>query len=391
MSHWMKFADELGPERIEYLYDPETGMKGVIVVDTLSLAGAGGGTRMLPDITTEEMFGLARAMTYKFTMIDLPVGGSKAGIWADPAMPRKKKDMVLKAFGRLAKPLIESGVTIASDMGTDTEDVQKIYEGAGVENKSSGLSLVEKDGEPLENHATGYGVVVAARAACEYAGIKIKSATVAIEGFGKAGGGVAKYMVDEGATVVALSNIHGTFYNKNGLDIEHLLAERKELGDRALTEYQDSESLDREALYTLPVDILVPGARPYVITKDNAENIQARVISSIANNPVTDEADRILFSRGIHLMPDFLSNVGGVVVAIIDLLGGTEDDLFKSLDALVYHLTMEILDDAKHEGIPSRILAMKRIKKKLIGIRKGEVKSLPFDEILQLARERLKL
>jgi len=126
MTAWMTVADEIGPEKILYLHDPEVGLKGIIVVDTISLAGTGGGTRMLPNITTEEMCNLARAMTYKFQMIDLPMGGSKAGIWADPNMVKIKKKAILTSFGRIAKPLMESGVNIASDMGTDTEDVETI-------------------------------------------------------------------------------------------------------------------------------------------------------------------------------------------------------------------------------------------------------------------------
>ncbi len=84
MPAWMKMTDQLGPEKIMHVYDPVTGMKGVVVVDTMSLAGAAGGTRMLPDITTEEIFWLARAMSHKFAILDFPIGGAKAGIWAEP-------------------------------------------------------------------------------------------------------------------------------------------------------------------------------------------------------------------------------------------------------------------------------------------------------------------
>ncbi len=391
MSEWLKLVDEIGPEKILYLHDPEVGMKGVIVVDTMAAGGAGGGTRMLPDITTREMFGLARAMTYKFAMIDLPIGGAKSGIWADPAMPRPQKEAILRAFGRLAKPLISAGVTVASDMGTDTEDVKIIYDGAEVPYPSSGLSLQEKNGEPLENHATGYGVVVAAKAGCEYAGIDIKGATVAIEGFGKAAGGVASYIDQAGAKVVAWSNIDGCKYNKNGLDVQGLLKARKRHGDKALSEYDDARNLNKEDIYTLPVDILIPGARPSVINEKNADMIKAGVISSIANNPVTDEADQVLFSRNIQVIPDFLSNIGGVVVAIVDLLGGTAEDLFRSLEALIAPLTGQILAEARTEGIPPRILAINRLKEKILSIRNKKKEPLSLDELQKLLRQRLKL
>lgn len=391
MPSWQKFTDELGPEKIVYLHDPETGMKGVIVVDTVSLAGAGGGTRMLPDISTGEMFGLARAMTYKFAMLDLPVGGAKSGIWADPAMPRAKKDAVLRSFGRLARPIMESGVIIGPDMGTDSEDVNLIYESAGIPNKASGLSLQMKDGEPLENHATGYGVVVAARAACAFLGMDIRGAVVAVEGFGKVGGGVARYMHGAGATVVAISSIERTIYNKNGLDVPGLLESRKRLGDKALAGYRDAKHMKPGAIYTLPVDILVPGARPYVINKNNAQRVKARIISSIANNPITDDAERVLFKKKVLALPDFLSNAGGVVVAIIDILGGTADNLFHSLDSLIAPMAAQILVDSKKSKTPPRLLAQKRIAERIIGVRSKKIEPPPFEELLKLARQRLKL
>ena len=391
MSDCLSMADELGPEKILHVYDPETGMQGVVVVDTMSLAGAGGGTRMLPDISTEEIFGLARAMTYKFAVMDLPIGGSKAGIWGDPAMPRAKKDGILKAFGRAIKPLLEAGVNVASDMGTDDDDVDRMYEGAGIPHRSTGLTKHQIDGEPLENHATGYGVVVAAQAGCEYIGVAMQGASVAIEGFGKAGGGVARYIVEAGARVVALSNIDGTLYNPDGLDIRTLLEARRSQGDRALSAYQAAQRLSREAIYTLPVDILIPGARPYVITKDNAEQIRAKVISCIANIPITAEAEAVLFRKNIHAIPDFISNAGGVIVALVDILGGREKDVFHALRAVIRPLTIEILEESKKKGISPRKLAVKQVTEKVLQARTRKVAPPPLEELLAIARKRFDL
>jgi glutamate dehydrogenase (NAD(P)+) len=391
MSDWLSMADELGPEKILHVYDPETGMRGVVVVDTMSLAGAGGGTRMLPDISTEEIFGLARAMTYKFAVMDLPIGGSKAGIWGDPAMPRAKKDGILKAFGRAIKPLLEAGVNVASDMGTDDDDVDCMYEGAGIPHRSTGLTKHQIDGEPLENHATGYGVVVAAQAGCEYIGVAMKGASVAIEGFGKAGGGVARYIIEAGARVVALSNIDGTLYNPEGLDIKALLEARRSQGDRALSAYQAAQHLSREAIYTLPVDILIPGARPYVITKDNAEQVRAKIISCIANIPITAEAEAVLFRKNIHAIPDFISNAGGVIVALVDILGGREKDVFHALRAVIRPLTIEILEESKKKGISPRKLAVKQVTEKVLQARARKAAPPPLEELLAIARKRFDL
>jgi glutamate dehydrogenase (NAD(P)+) len=391
MSSWFTYTDEIGPEKILYVYDPEVGMKGIIVVDTWSLGGAGGGTRMLPDITTEEMFGLARAMTYKFAMLDLPVGGSKSGIWADPSLPPEKKEAILMAYGRALKPLLEAGVTVGPDMGTDSRDVDTICRGAGVESRISGLSLQEKDGEPMENHATGYGVVVAAQAACEFAGIDIKGATVALEGFGKAGGGVARYIAEAGAKLVAVSTVDGAIYNKDGLDVKKLLTDRKSMGDRAVTDYPDAKKIKTAELFSLPVDVLVPGARPYVINEKNAEKIGAKVISSIANNPITNGAHEILFKRKIHVVPDFVSNAGGVLVAVVDVLGGTVDDLFKALREVIPPNVKETLTGAREEKIPPMMLAIKQIREKIIKQRRREIEPPSFEELITMLKERLKI
>ncbi len=391
MSDWFELTDDLGPEKIIHLHDAETGMKAVIVVDTMFSGFAGGGTRMLPDISTKEMAGLARAMTYKLAMIDLPMGGAKSGIWGEPGMSQSQKEAYLKSFGKLAKPIMESGLAVGADMGTSSEDVELIYQSAGIDFPDSGLTASKKDGEPMENHATGYGVVVAAKAGCKAAGIELEGATVAIEGFGKAAGGVARYMLEAGARIVAMSNIDGTRYNEKGLDVAALLEARKEKGDQALTEYEQADSLPCQDIFTMPVDIVVPGTRPFVIDGENAPRIQAAVIASIANNPVSNEAEEILLKKGVRVIPDFLCNVGGLVLATIDLLGGSEADLFNSLDHLISDPALDILVRAEKAGIPPRLLAEQEIKQKLIKRRTEKTEQLSIEDTLNNLSKRFKM
>ena len=391
MDNWLAFGDELGPEKVFHVYDPSTGMRGVIVVDTTLMGIAGGGTRMLPDITTEEIFGLARAMTYKFATLDFPVGGAKAGIWADPALTGQKRIDVLRSFGKAVKPLLSTGITVAADIGTDARDVATIYEGAEVPLQSTGLALEEIDGEPLENHATGYGVVVAAKAALEQAGMDIKGASVGIEGFGKVGGGTALYTSREGAKVVAISTLEGTLYDEDGLDVHKLLTLRKQYGDRAIKQYGTGKLLDKGEIYFLPVDVMIPGARPHVIDRHNAAKVKAKVISSIANIPITEEAEEILFDRGILSVPDFVSNAGGVLVAVVDILGGTADDVFRALREIIGSNVRDILANALKEHINPRALAVKRAREKVMKIRKEGEGTLDLDVLLEIARQRLNL
>ena len=115
------------------------------------------------------------------------------------------------------------------------------------------------------------------------------------------------------------------------LDVRKLLDLRKMWGDRVVEKYEDGRLLDKKDLYGLDVDILIPGARPHVIHENNVEQIKAKVISSIANIPITDKAEAALFEKGIHSIPDFISNAGGIVVALLDFMGGTPDDVFSSI------------------------------------------------------------
>jgi len=120
---------------------------------------------MLPDITTKEIFQLARAMTYKFGTLGVPIGGAKSGIWADPKVDAEERKNIMRAFGRAAKPLIQAGLAFGADIGTEAEDLDFVFEGAGLPLQGTGLMAEKKDGEPIENHVTGYGGVVAAEAA----------------------------------------------------------------------------------------------------------------------------------------------------------------------------------------------------------------------------------
>lgn len=391
MPAWVTSIDHLGPEKVLHVYDPVTELRGVVVVDTVSLGGAAGGTRMLPDITTEEIFQLARAMTHKFAILDFPIGGAKAGIWAEPSIHGPQRKELMLSFGRAVKTLLGAGVTLAADMGTDNDDVATFFEGAEVPKKFTGLSTQMVDGEPLEDHATGYGVVVAALSACQFAGVNIKNASVAIEGFGKVGGGVARYITESGAKVVAISTISGGIYNKDGLDVKTLLEARKTAGDKAVLEYKNAKHIRPQELYGIKADILIPGARPYVITKKNAGSIKARVISSIANIPMTDEAEAILFKKGVLAVPDFISNAGGVILGVVDVLGGTSDDVFRVLRDYLGPLSSQILSEAKQQGINPRALAVQKTTAKVLAARQQPADKPDFVQLLNEMKKRLGL
>jgi glutamate dehydrogenase/leucine dehydrogenase len=384
----MKEADEIGPEAMIYISDYETGLKGLLVIDSTACGPAGGGTRMLPDLTAAEIAGLARAMTNKYGILGLARGGCKAGIWGDPEMPQKKKAEILRAFGRELKPYLAPRiVALGPDMGVDLKEVVYIFEGAGMPMAFKGMFEQEIEGDTLEYHLTGRGVIVAAKAAFELDGMKLAGAKVAIEGFGKVGVGAARYAVKEGAKVVAISTIHEAIYNKNGLDVNKLFPLRKQLGDECLREYKDAEHIASSEIYFLPVDLLMPGARPYVLTKGNADKVKAKVVSEGANIPTTPEAEKILFKKGILSIPDFIANAGGVVAALVDYLGGNLDQAFKAQDNFLTKLVREVLTEARKKGIDPYTIATDKVRERVLEQR-GKPKKT-YDEALQIIKGQL--
>ncbi len=319
-----QYQDATGPEQILSFYDPASRMRAVIVIDTTAFGMSAGGVRMLPDLSVKEMIRLARAMTYKYLMLEFPAGGAKAGIWYDPAT--QNRQAVMDAFLQVLQPLYEKRTYYpGADMGTSDDDFLPLRNELG-KRRYSGLRTKHFEGLPLEDQLTGFGVVESALVAAKAFQLPVHEATVAIEGFGKVGGGAARFFVRTGARVVAVSTLAGTRYDLKGLDVERLLELRQEYGDEAVRHYRGGRLLSRRALFTLPVDILIPGARPDVIHAKNVERIQAKLVVPAANIPFRPSIANRLSQRGVGVVPDFVSNGGGVLAALADIQGlGTED------------------------------------------------------------------
>ena len=324
-----QYQDASGPERILSFYDPPTQMRAVIVIDTTAFGLSAGGVRMLPDLSLAEMVRLARAMTYKYLMLDVRCGGAKAGVWYDPA--KHDRRAVLNAFLTVLRPLFEKRTYLpGADMGTAEEDFQPLRDGRSG-GHYSGLRSQVLDGLPLEDQLTGFGVVEAARVAAEFFSIPLAGARIAIEGFGKVGGGAARFFARAGARVVAVSTLAGTRYDPHGLDVDRLLTLRQQHGDAAVRHYPYGKLLSRNKLFVLPVDILMPGARPDAINPKNVEKIQARLVVPGANIPFTRAVANQLSTRGVGVVPDFVSNGGGVLAALADIEGLEVEGAFRSV------------------------------------------------------------
>jgi glutamate dehydrogenase (NAD(P)+) len=334
--------DRGGPEVIELGAVP-----GFVVFDLPGVPVSAGGTRLAPDVSVAEVALLARAMTYKFAALGQQVGGAKAGVRGDPA-DRAGRDALMARFCAAIGPLADAGRFLTGpDMGTAEEDFAPLRERRAV---PAAIRAVV-DGVPFEDVLTGYGVAAAAETALRArwdGGWDGRS--VAIEGFGKVGGGVAREVIRRGGRVVGVSTLAGCVADPAGLDVERLLELRREHGDACVVRYGRPAGPPGLLFTAMNADVVVPGTRPGTIGGRAAGLLPpgVRVIAPAANVPYTAEGAEVLRGRGIVALPDFVCNAGAVI-GYRSAADATPAQVLASVDATITELIGAAL---RHPGGP---------------------------------------
>ena len=281
-----------------------------------------GGLRYHPQADEDEVRALASLMTWKTALLDIPFGGAKGGIELDPHdLSENELNRVTRRYTRNIHHLLGAYRDIpAPDMGTNAQTMAWIMDEYG---QIHGYNPAIVTGKPVEvggsagrEAATGRGAVYVLQEAMRDLGIDARSARVVVQGFGNVGSWFCRIAHQEGMQVVAVADHTGTTYASQGLDIPALV-EHVRL-NRTVKGFTGGESLNRDDIFSIESDILVPAAIENVITEENAPSISTKLVLEAANHPVTPEADRILSERGIPLLPDILVNGGGVTVSYFE-------------------------------------------------------------------------
>jgi glutamate dehydrogenase (NAD(P)+) len=334
--------DRGGPEIVELGSVP-----GFVVFDLPGTPVSAGGTRLAPDVSVAEVALLARAMTYKFAALGAQVGGAKAGVRGDPA-DRTGKAALMARFCAEIGPMAAAGRLLTGpDMGTAEEDFAPLREHRAA---PSAMRAVV-GGVPFEDLLTGFGVTVAAEAALSATwGWGWDGRSVAIEGFGKVGGGVAREVTRRGGRVVAVSTVAGCVTDPAGLDVEVLLALRRVHGDACVSRYGRPVGPPGQLFTAVSADVVVPGTRPGVISGRTAALLPpgVRVIAPAANVPYTAEGAEVLRQRGIVALPDFVCNAGAVI-GYRSAAQASPGEVLASVEATITELILEALP---HPGGP---------------------------------------
>ena len=365
-SGWSEI-DEWGPEKVLQVYDPDTGMKGVLVIDNTSTGPGKGGIRFAESVTPMEVFKLARTMTWKCASAGLPFGGAKGGIIANPGKVNQVE--WIKSFAKMIKPYCPSQYIAATDVGTTELDMAVFAHEIGDMRACTGKPQ-ELGGIPHELGTTGYGVSVALRTTIDFLkeskrkglkpsrpfidltnslDTKNNDIKVVIQGFGNVGSFTAKFLNDLNIKVIGVSDVSGFVFDDNGLDIPQLMRDMKDkskLSDLLDNQQQQQQHLynilDKDEIFNVDSDVFIPAALTGVINDKTASKLlehNVKIIVEGANIPTTPSADQYLVNNNILIIPDFLANSGGVIGSFVEYQGRTEKEAF---DLIEYKITNNV-------------------------------------------------
>lgn len=334
-----------------------------------SLGPFKGGIRYHQDVNLSEVAGLAALMTFKTSLLNLPLGGAKGGVAVDPTLlSRTEKQNLTRRFTSEIGPFIGPQEDIpAPDMGTDAQTMAWMMDTYSQQKGFAQPGVVT--GKPVDiggslgrESSTGYGVIIVAERARQTLGKEIKGATIAIQGFGNVGRHAAKLGHELGAKVIAVSDVTGGVFKGDGLDIPELLAYVDE--NKSVQGYPNAQHITNEELLTLDVDILAPCALDGVINENNCKNVKARIIVEGANGPTTMQAGNYLSENGCLIVPDILANGGGVIVSYFEWVQDIanyfwdEDQVFSNMKKTITKAFERVYAFSKEEKIDMRAAAM---------------------------------
>lgn len=338
--------------------------EGYRVQHSMTLGPGKGGIRFHPDVNLSEVAGLAMLMTFKCSLVGLPLGGAKGGIRVDPnQLSRQEHQSLMRRYTSEINMIIGPDKDIpAPDVGTDAQHMAWLMDTFSQEKGFAIPGVVT--GKPIEiggslgrAESTGRGVVhtiVHAAKTLQKEGKKgpkiDASTTVAVHGFGKVGAVAALEIAQLGCKVVAVSDYSGGLYNKNGLDIQKIMD--WVAVNRVVKGFPDADAISNEELFALDVDVLIPAAIDGVITKDNVHQVKAKIIAEGANGPITTEALHALEERGAFIIPDVLCNAGGVIVSYFEWVQGMQN--FFWTEAEVNEKLAQVLETAFNRVIAIR-------------------------------------
>jgi glutamate dehydrogenase (NAD(P)+) len=335
-----------------------------------------GGIRYHPSVNLDEVKALAMWMTWKCAVVSIPYGGAKGGVVVDPKeLSLRELEALTRRYASEILPLIGPERDIpAPDVGTDEQimawimDTYSMNQGYSVPGVVTGKPMAV-GGSAGRRASTARGVMYVTVATLKHLAMPVDEARVVIQGYGKVGAPVVRLLHDQGCIVVGVGDAGGAVYNPRGLSPVGLSAHWEEA--KTVAGFDGGRAITNEELLELECDVLIPAALEGVLTKDNANRVQARIVVEAANGPTTPEADEIFRDRRVHVVPDILANAGGVTVSYFEWVQDiqayfwSEDEVNARLRRIMEEAYVQVLELAEDRKVTMRqaatILGVQRV------------------------------
>jgi len=282
-----------------------------------------GGLRYAPDVTLDEIRGLAAEMTWKCAVVNIPFGGAKGGIICDPfKLSEGELERITRRYTAEILDYIGPERDVpAPDMNTNDQTMAWIMDTYSMHKRHTVTGSVT--GKPFSlggslgrREATGRGCMITADEALKHFGWQRANTRVIVQGFGNVGSQAARLMHEAGYKIIGVADVSGGVFNTSGVDVTRLLAYKEK--NKSIKGFDGGESIGAQEILEQECDLLLPAATESVITSRNAHKVKAKLLVEGANSPTTPPADDILFERGVFVVPDILANAGGVTVSYFE-------------------------------------------------------------------------
>ena len=324
-----------------------------------------GGIRYHHHVDIDEVRSLATLMTWKTALVDIPYGGGKGGIGINPSDYSKVElERISRKFFRAIDPIIGVNIDIpAPDVNTNAQVMSWFMDEYS---QTHGYTPGIVTGKPIElggsegrEAATGRGTAIITREAAEKWNIDLKGAKVVVQGFGNVGSYAAKFLHEYGCKIIGVSDISGGLYAPDGFDVKELFDYNYK--HRTIDGYQYGKKITNEELLALKCDFLIPAALGSAINEDNVDSLNCKIIIEAANGPVTGEAADKLWKKKIAIIPDILTNAGGVTVSYFEWVQNLqqfkwpEDEINQKLEQKMVAAFNEVYSVKQNKNVPMRI------------------------------------
>jgi len=351
MSRTLSESRKTFPNILRY-EDPEGDYQAYVVIDSLLQGRSAGGIRMTCDVSETEVAELARNMTLKFGFANVYYGGAKSGICIQQPLSQERRQKVLETFGQQFAKVIQSRIyQPAEDIGTGPEDVLTVLKAAGCTANKGGKSLA------TSSLYTAWSIVASTEKLSEDRGLRLEGARWILEGFGKVGAEIARQFKQKGMKLLAISTRAGALFNQNGLDIENLLVLQKKWGDDCVNQTIGNQEVTLDRMLQLEADILILAGKSEALHIQNVNKVKASIIVPGGNLSITTEAEQKLTDQGHVILPDFVTNSGGVLGLGWKGTGVLEDGIRRLFKREFGKKVKDLLALSKNRSEPVRAVA----------------------------------